>query len=920
MFPSVLMAYCPYIVGGLIASLLGFALLYYNSLVRKLNKTRASPRVIPMEKCVSENGNCVAAGSTDIIIVGAGVAGAALAYALGKDGRRVHLIERDLNPPDRIAGEGLLPGGYLKLIDLGMEDCVDEIDAQRVLGYVFYKDGKNIKLPYPLEKFESHVSAKCFRNGRFVQSLRNKAASLPNVNLEQGTVTSLLEENGTIKGVNYRNKKGEELTANAPLTIVCDGCFSNLRRSLCYSKADTPSYFVGLVLEKCKVPHEDYAEFILGDPSPFVFYPISNTEIRCLVDVPSQQVPSVSDGQMAHYLKTVIAPQVLPELYTTFISAIEKPNNIKIMPNRTMPASPVPTPGALMMGDAFNMRHPITGGGMTVALSDVVLVRDLLRPLHNLSNASTVCKYLESFYTLRKPMASTINTLANMLHRVFSASSDPAMEDLQHVCFGYFSLGGLFANGLLALLAGICPRPLSMAFHILAMAIYGIGRLLLPFPSPKRIWRAAQLIRVALGIVFPLIKSEGGVHYFMAYYQFIVGGLIASLLGFVFLYYNSLVRKLNKTRSSSRAFPVENCVTKTGNGVATTGTTDIIIVGAGIAGSALAYALGKDGRRVHLIERDLNPPERIAGEALLPGGYLKLIELGMEDCVDEIDAQRFNGYFYYKDGKKVKLSFPLEKFQSHVSGKLFHNGRFVRKLREKAASHPNVNLEQGTVTSLLEENGIIKGVHYKNKKGEKLTANAPLTIVCDGGFSNLRRSLCCSKVDTPSHLVGFVMENCKLPHETYGAIILADPSPFFFYPISSTELRCMVDVPSQNVPSVSNGEMAHYLRTIVAPQVIPELYPAFVSAIEKGNNLRMAPSRTMAASSVPTPGALMMGDAFNMRHPITGGGMTVALSDVVLVRDLLRPLHNLSDASAVCKYLESFYTLRKASRKYTFPH
>lgn len=72
------------------------------------------------------------------------------------------------------------------------------------------------------------------------------------------------------------------------------------------------------------------------------------------------------------------------------------------MPNRSMPAAPQPTPGALLMGDAFNMRHPLTGGGMTVALSDIVVLRDLLRPLRDLHDSYTLCKYLESFYTLRK--------------------------------------------------------------------------------------------------------------------------------------------------------------------------------------------------------------------------------------------------------------------------------------------------------------------------------------------------------------------------------------------------------------------------------------------------------------------------------------------------------------------------------------
>ncbi|CAI9287001.1 unnamed protein product [Lactuca saligna] len=355
-------------------------------------------------------------GSTDVIIVGAGVAGAALACTLAKDGRRVHVIERDLTEPDRIVGELLQPGGYLKLIELGLEDCVDGIEAQQVFGYAIYMNGKNTKLSYPLEKFDSDISGRSFHNGRFIQRMREKAATLPNVKLEQGTVTSLLEKEGTVQGVCYKTKDGQTLTAYAPLTIVCDGCFSNLRRSLCKPKVEVPSCFVGLVLENIDLPYANHGHVILADPSPILFYPISNTEVRCLVDVPGQKVPSISNGEMANYLKTVVAPQIPPELYNAFVAAVDK-GNIRTMPNRSMPADPQPTPGALLMGDAFNMRHPLTGGGMTVALSDIVLLRDLLRPLRNLNDAPMLCHYLESFYTLRKPVSSTINTLAGALYK-----------------------------------------------------------------------------------------------------------------------------------------------------------------------------------------------------------------------------------------------------------------------------------------------------------------------------------------------------------------------------------------------------------------------------------------------------------------------------------------------------------------------
>ncbi|XP_024976673.1 squalene monooxygenase-like [Cynara cardunculus var. scolymus] len=499
-------------LASLFASLVGFIFFYICFSIRigrplaagGTNHKSASVTT----KSTSINGECRSGDETDVIIVGAGVAGAALAYTLAKDGRRVHVIERDLTEPDRIVGELLQPGGYLKLMELGLEDCVEDIDAQRVFGYALFKDGKNTRLSYPLEKFHADVAGRSFHNGRFIQKMREKASLLPNVRLEQGTVSSLLEEGGTIRGAIYKTKNGKEMKAYAPLTIVCDGCFSNLRRSLCNPQVDVPSCFVGLVLENCKLPYENHGHVVLADPSPILFYRISSTEIRSLVDVPGQKVPSISNGDLSNYLKTVVAPQIPVELQDAFIAAIDK-GNIRTMPNRSMPAAPQPTPGALLMGDAFNMRHPLTGGGMTVALSDIVVLRDLLRPLRDLHDSYTLCKYLESFYTLRKPVASTINTLAGALYKVFCASPDKARQEMREACFDYLSLGGVFSNGPVALLSGLNPRPLSLVIHFFAVAIYGVGRLLLPFPSPKRMWIGARLISGASGIIFPIIKAEG---------------------------------------------------------------------------------------------------------------------------------------------------------------------------------------------------------------------------------------------------------------------------------------------------------------------------------------------------------------------------------------------------------------------------
>jgi NADPH-dependent 2,4-dienoyl-CoA reductase/sulfur reductase-like enzyme len=63
---------------------------------------------------------------------------------------------------------------------------------------------------------------------------------------------------------------------------------------------------------------------------------------------------------------------------------------------------------------------------------------------------------------------------------------------------------------------------------------------------------------------------------------------------------------------------------------------DVVVIGAGIVGSALSSALARDGRKVLCIERDLTEPDRIVGELLQPGGVARLHELEMEGTTTKI--------------------------------------------------------------------------------------------------------------------------------------------------------------------------------------------------------------------------------------------------------------------------------------------
>lgn len=92
------------------------------------------------------------------------------------------------------------------------------------------------------------------------------------------------------------------------------------------------------------------------------------------------------------------------------------------MPNSKLHPSPIGCPGIILLGDAYNMRHPLTGGGMTVALSDVVVLSNELANV-DFNDLAQVKKAIKQWHMKRKPLACTVNILAHALYSLFAANS-----------------------------------------------------------------------------------------------------------------------------------------------------------------------------------------------------------------------------------------------------------------------------------------------------------------------------------------------------------------------------------------------------------------------------------------------------------------------------------------------------------------
>lgn len=238
--------------------------------------------------------------SYDVIIVGAGIAGCALAHALSTLSRpkplRIALVERSLSEPDRIVGELLQPGGVIALKCLGIDSCLEGIDAIPVKGYCVVENGKSVHIPYP-----GTYEGRSFHHGRFIMNLRVAASRARGVDMIEATVTDLVhaDDGSRIIGVTVSTRdqidgQDSKKSLFADLVVVADGCFSNFRNVVMgpATKPSTKSHFVGTILEDARLPIPNHGTVALVKGfGPVLLYQISEHDTRILIDV-KQPLPA----------------------------------------------------------------------------------------------------------------------------------------------------------------------------------------------------------------------------------------------------------------------------------------------------------------------------------------------------------------------------------------------------------------------------------------------------------------------------------------------------------------------------------------------------------------------------------------------------------------------------------------------------
>ena len=436
----------------------------------------------------------------DICIVGAGMAGATIAAYLAPKGIKIAMIDRDYTQKERIVGELLQPGAVETLKKMKLEHLLEGFDSQPIYGYALFQHDKKFTIAYN-KNSDTQFHGTGLHNGRFLQKIREDALKSGNITQFHGTVSDLIEdENKVITGVQYREKQTRDIISiSAKLTIMSDGFFSSFRKDLSNNKETVTSFFIGLVLKNCLLPYPSHGHVFLSAPTPFICYPISSTETRLLIDFPGTKAPKKEE------IKEYITEKILPFIPDEFLECVKTSiatNDFKVMPNHYMPAKPVLREGAVLLGDALNMRHPITGGGLTAVFNDVQLLGNHLLDMPNFDDPKLLRTKIAAYYTDRFHANTNVNIMANALYGVMSNA------ELKVAVFEYLAKGGDSSNGPISLLSGLNRNPIVLIKHFVYVALLCIIHIIKGNGTGGGITKALGVVKDTFCIIWPLVYNE----------------------------------------------------------------------------------------------------------------------------------------------------------------------------------------------------------------------------------------------------------------------------------------------------------------------------------------------------------------------------------------------------------------------------
>lgn len=333
---------------------------------------------------------------------------------------------------------------------------------------------------------------------------------------------------------------------------------------------------------------------------------------------------------------------------------------------------------------------------------------------------------------------------------------------------------------------------------------------------------------------------------------------------------------------------------------------DVIVVGAGLAGSVAALALAQAGCRVCLV--DAMPADELA--RLGRDGRTTAIAAACADFLDTLGvwerlrphAEPIRAIRISDDSARQFVHFDAAKAGRDALGYIIDNGLFRQVVLETLAATPRLTVRLGER---------VEGLARETDRSELVLASgtrlaARLVVAADGRASRLRTlaGITAREKRYGHDALTFIVSH-DLPHHGIAHERFLPEGPLAMLPLPGNQ---------SSVVWMVSRDRAAQLQDIAPDVFVHALQQRFgptLGTLQLAGPRHRYPLWLMLAQRYATARLVLVGEAAHAMHPIAGQGLNVSLRDVAVLTRLVRDNQRLGLEPAAQDMTARYEALRR---------
>ena len=335
---------------------------------------------------------------------------------------------------------------------------------------------------------------------------------------------------------------------------------------------------------------------------------------------------------------------------------------------------------------------------------------------------------------------------------------------------------------------------------------------------------------------------------------------------------------------------------------------DLLIVGAGMVGSALALALQHSGLEILLLDGSplsIKPFDQQSAfeprvSALSAASQRILERLGAWQGVSERRLSPYSDMHVWDGSGTGQIHFSAASVHAEVLGHIVENRVVQDGLLERL--HDS---EIGLLANARLEQMRRSGDDWLLTLADGRTLRAPLVIAADGANSAVRRLTGCEtrEWDYLHHAI-VTSVRCAQPHQATAWQRFTDEGPLAFLPLLRDGQQDWCSIVWSTTP-----EQAEHLMALSDEAFCAELERAFegrLGGVLQADPRVCVPLRQRHAKRYVAEGLALIGDAAHTIHPLAGQGVNLGFLDAAVLAEELLHAYERGERLADIRVLSRF--------------